>query len=175
MTASGTDDAACSSHFLNRCQTLSDLVDPIIQERFNLQIIMNYFSPYVILDGDSLASIGLYAAAPTPILNDLMVHFDPPTRYMYQGFTQVAYRGKRLHALGILRAAQELFDRQVPQLVTVCEKTNYPATISVHRMGWKACGTLYRVGVGPWSRLGRTSAASDSGMRLEFRSAGRRE
>jgi len=124
---------------------------------------------YVILDGEHVASIGLYAEAPTPILSDLTVHFDPPSRYMYAGYTQAAYRGQRLHALGILRAALELFDRQVPQLVTLCERTNYPATISVHRMGWQPCGVLYRAGIGPWTRLGQTATARANGMRLQFR------
>jgi hypothetical protein len=124
---------------------------------------------YVVLDGELLANIGFYAEGPTPILNDLVVHFDPPPRYMYRGYTQVAYRGRRLHALGILRAAMEIFDHQVPQLVTICERTNYPATISVLRMGWKPCGTLYRVGVGPWSWLGRTAAARGMGMLLQPR------
>jgi len=125
---------------------------------------------YVILDGERLASIGLYAEAPTPILSDLTVHFDPPSWYMYRGYTQAAYRGQRLHALGILRAAVELFDLQVPQLVTLCERTNYPATISVHRMGWQRCGALYRVGIGPWTRLGQTATARANGMRLQLRS-----
>jgi hypothetical protein len=121
---------------------------------------------YVILDGDRLASIGLYAEVPTTVLSDLVVHFEPPARYMYRGYTQVAYRGRRLHALGILRAAQELFDRQVPALVTVCERTNYPATISVRRMGWQPRGAVFRVGVGPWTMLGRTASARRLGMRL---------
>jgi hypothetical protein len=125
---------------------------------------------YVILDGEHVASIGLYAKAPTPILSDLTVHFDPPSRYMYAGYTQAAYRGQRLHALGILRAAQELFDLQVPQLVTVCERTNYPATISVHRMGWQPCGALYRVGIGPWTWVGQTAIARANRMRLQLRS-----
>ena len=125
---------------------------------------------YVILDGERLASIGLYAQAPSPILSDLTVHFDPPSRYMYRGYTQPAYRGQRLHALGILRAALDLFEIQVPQLVTVCDRTNYPATISVHRMGWQLCGALYRVGIGPWTRLGQTAAAREIGMRLQLQS-----
>ncbi len=124
---------------------------------------------YVVLDGELLANIGLYAEGPTPILNDLIVHFDPPSRYMYRGYTKVAYRGRHLHAVGILRAAMELFDHQVPQLVTICESTNYPARISVLRMGWKPCGTLYRIGIGLWSWLGRTTVTRSMGMLLQPR------
>ena len=126
---------------------------------------------YVVLDGDRLASIGFYAEGPTPILNDLVIHFDSPARYMYGGYTQAAYRGRRLHALGILRAARELFDHHVPLLVSVCERTNYPAVVSVHRMGWQPCGAVYRVGVGPWMWFGQTAAARTIGMRLSSRHA----
>ena len=124
---------------------------------------------YAILDRGRLASIGLYASADTPVLNDLLVRFEPPARYMYRGFTQDEYRGQRLHALGILRAAGELFDRGVPQLVTVVEHTNYPASISVHRMGWRPCGFLYRFGWGGRYRLGRSRTAAGMGMELRRR------
>ena len=127
---------------------------------------------YVVLNGELLVNIGFYAQGPTPILNDLVVHFNPSSWYMYRGYTQLAYRGRRLHALGILRAAMELFEHQVPQLVTICERTNYPAIISVLRMGWKPCGTLYRVGIGPWSWLGRTADARGMGMLLQPRQMG---
>jgi hypothetical protein len=127
---------------------------------------------YLVLDGGRLASIGLYAAGPAPLLDDLVVLHAPPARYMYRGLTFEAYRGKRLHALGILRAALELHERGVPELVTVCERTNYPATVSVLRMGWRPGGALYRVGLGRWSRLGGTAAARALGMRLALRSSG---
>ncbi len=124
---------------------------------------------YVVLDDEHLANIGFYSNRPTPVMNDLVVHFDPPYWYMYGAFTPVAYRGRRLHALGVLGGALELFDRQVPGLVTVYERTNYRSMVSALRMGWKPCGVLYRVGVGPWMRLGRTAAARAVGMRLEPR------
>ena len=124
---------------------------------------------YVVLDGERLANIGFYAAGPTPVQDDLVIHFAPPSRYMYGGYTPVAYRGSRLHALGILRAARELFEQHVPQLVSVCERTNYRAAVSVSRMGWKPCGTLCRVGLGPRNWIGRTATASALGMDLQWR------
>jgi hypothetical protein len=124
---------------------------------------------YVVLDGERLANIGFYSSRPTPVLNDLVVHFDPPYWYMYGGFTPVAYRGRRLHALGVLGGALELFDRQIPGLVTVYERTNYRSMVSALRMGWQPCGTLYRIGVWPWMYLSRTAAARAVGMHLEPR------
>lgn len=124
---------------------------------------------YAVLDGARLANIGLYATGPTPLLTDLVVHFTSPSRYMYGGYTDPEYRGERLHALGTLRAALELFDRGVPKLVTVCERTNYRSAVSAARMGWKPCGVLYRIGAGPWQRIGTTTAARRTGMDLKPR------
>jgi hypothetical protein len=124
---------------------------------------------YVVLDGERIANIGFYAAGPTPVKDDLVIHFVPPARYMYGGYTSDAYRGGRLHALGILNAARELFDRQIPHLVSVCERTNYRASVSVFRMGWKPCGLLYRLGIESCNWIGRTAAAQTLGMNLQWR------
>jgi hypothetical protein len=130
---------------------------------------------YVVLDGDRVANIGYYGAGPTPVQDNLVIHFLPPSRYMYGGYTTAAYRGGRLHALGILRAAQDLFDRQVPHLVSVCERTNYRAAVSVFRMGWQPHGLLYHVGIGSRNWIGRTAAGRNLGMELRWQSPERHE
>jgi hypothetical protein len=124
---------------------------------------------YAVFDGDRLANVGFYATRPTPVLNDLVVHFDPRHRYMHGAYTPPGYRGHRLHALGVLGAARALFAAGVPALVGVYERTNYRSMVSALRMGWVPCGTLYRVGTGRWMRLGRTAAAAALGMHLETR------
>jgi hypothetical protein len=124
---------------------------------------------YGVFESGQPANLSCYSPHPTPVLNDLVVHFDSPRWYMYGAWTPPAYRGRRLHALGVLRAALELFDQDVPELVGVCERTNYRSLVSARRMGWKASGALYRVGLGPWGRLGRSRAAGRLGMRLEWR------
>lgn len=124
---------------------------------------------YAVLDGVRLANIGLYASGPTPVQNDLVVYFPPTCRYMYCGYTDPDYRGERLHALGTLRAALELFDRKVPELVTVCERTNYRSAVSAARMGWRPRGVLYRLRLGPWERIWRSAAARTIGMDLKPR------
>jgi hypothetical protein len=124
---------------------------------------------YAVLDAERLANLALYASRPTPVLNDLIVHFDRPYWYMYGAFTPPPYRGRRLHGLGVLGGALELFDRGVPELVTVYERTNYASMVSALRMGWKPCGRLSRIGIGPWTRHGRTAETHATGMRLEQR------
>jgi hypothetical protein len=124
---------------------------------------------YAVLDGGSLANLSCFAPRPTPLLNDLVVHFDPPRWYMYGAFTPPPYRGRRLHALGVLGGSLALFDQGVPSLVGVYERTNYASMVSALRMGWKRCGGLYRVGIGSWMRHGRTAEAKAAGMRLEGR------
>ena len=122
---------------------------------------------YLVLEGERLANVGFYTSRPVQLRNDLVVHFDPPCWYMYGAFTPAAYRGRRLHALGVLGGALELFERGVPGLVGVYELTNYRSMASTLRMGWRPCGTLYRVGVGPWMRVGNTAGARAVGMHLE--------
>lgn len=124
---------------------------------------------YAVLDGGRAVNLGFYAHRPTPILNDLTVNFDPPYRYMHGALTAAPYRGRRLHALGVLGASRELFDRGIPALVGVYERTNYRSMLSALRMGWKPCGTLVRVGIGRWMHLGRTAETRVTGMRLERR------
>jgi hypothetical protein len=128
-------------------------------------------SCYVVFDGPRLANISFYADRPVAILNDLMVHFQAPWWYMHGAYTPTAYRGRRLHAVGIRGAARELFDRGVSGFVGVYERTNYRSMVSALRMGWRPCGTLYRLRIGSWMRLGHSADARAVGMRLEPRGA----
>jgi hypothetical protein len=124
---------------------------------------------YAVLDGERLANLGCFAPQPTPVVNDLIVNFDPPYWYMYGAFTPLPYRGRRLHALGVLGGSLALFERGVPALVTVYERTNYPSMVSALRMGWKPCGSLSRIGIGSRAHHGRSAEAKAIGMRLEQR------
>lgn len=124
---------------------------------------------YVLIDGDQVATVACYATRSAPLMQDLEVRFEPPAVYTYRHFTPRAYRGRGLHAVGILRAAHDLFTRGVPRLLAVCERTNYPAAASFRRMGWQSSGTLWRAGLGPFHKLGRSPEAAALGMDLALR------
>src|SRR5688572_19048960 len=59
---------------------------------------------FAIRQGDALAAYGWYATTATHFTDDLSVHFGRRWVYMYKGFTHPAYRGRRLHAIGMTMA-----------------------------------------------------------------------
>lgn len=122
-----------------------------------------------VLDSGRLANMAWFSPRPTPLVGDLVVRFEPPAWYMYGAWTPPEYRGRRLHAVGLIGGALSLFDQGVPELVTVYERTNYRTIVSTMRMGWTRRGRLHRIGAGPWDRTGRDAGAAQAGMSLELR------
>jgi len=123
---------------------------------------------YGVLKGDRLANVALFTPHPTPLMGDLVVHFEPPSWYMYGGYTPKEFRGDHLHSRSFVGGCFELFDRGVPSVVSLIERTNYRSWASVDRMGGgEPAGSIYRLKLGPFSYLGRTSRARKFGMRLE--------
>jgi hypothetical protein len=122
---------------------------------------------YAVFEDDRLANIACYAAGRTPLMHDLEVHFAAPSLYTYRNFTQPFFRGRRLHAAGLLGAASELFARGVPQILALCEWTNYPAMISLRRMGWQRSGVVWLIGIGRLEHLGQK--VRPGGVRLKLR------
>ena len=121
---------------------------------------------YAIFDDDEIVNVGFYADRATPVVGDLLLCFRAPDWYMYGALTPPAHRGRGLHAVGVLRASLALFDEGVSRLVTVHERTHYNSMVSALRMGWRPCGTLYRIGSGSLTRVGRSSGARREGMML---------
>ena len=121
---------------------------------------------YAIFDRGEIVNVGFYANRPTPVVGDLLLCFRVPDWYMYGALTPPAHRGKGLHAVGVLRASLALFDEGVARMVTVHERTHYNSMVSALRMGWRPCGSLYRIGSGPRTRVGRSVAARREGMML---------
>lgn len=101
---------------------------------------------YGIVDGDRLAAYGWYAFGPTPIgLPGVVLRFRPGYVYMYKGFTHEAYRGQRLHAIGMTRALAHYVGRGYRGIVSYVEATNFDSLKSCFRMGYAAFGSVYLV------------------------------
>jgi hypothetical protein len=98
---------------------------------------------YAILDGGKLASYGWYTDKPTVVVPGLYLHFDPSWIYMYRGYTPKAYRGQRLHALGMAQAMCKFTELGYRGLISYVEASNFDSLRSVYRLGYKPIGKLF--------------------------------
>jgi hypothetical protein len=116
---------------------------------------------YAIRDGDALAAYGWYSFGRTPVgLQDLVLAFSPGYVYMYKGFTDVRYRGQRLHAIGMTRALQHYLGRGYKGIVSYVEAANFESLRSCQRMGYRRFGSIYTLRF-----FGRHYAFSSPGCR----------
>ena len=104
---------------------------------------------YALFDRDILASHGWYSNRPTSIDARLVLHFDGNYTYMYKGFTAPAYRGKRLHAVGMCRALRAVTDEGKSGLISWVYSNNFASLRSVARMGYRIFGTVIALTLGP--------------------------
>ena len=96
-----------------------------------------------LLAGNELAAYGWYASGPTRIdPPDLVLHPGAQHIYMYKGFTHVAHRGRRLHAIGMTLALRDYLARGFRGLVSYVESNNFASLKSTVRMGYEIFGTI---------------------------------
>ena len=107
---------------------------------------------FAIRHGDELAAYGWYSSSANYFTEELTLHFAPEWVYMYRGFTNPAYRGKRLHAIGMTLALRAFLARGFKGLVSCVEKRNDASLKSCYRMGYRPFGSIY--GVTPGRLLG---------------------
>ena len=98
---------------------------------------------YALFDGELLAAYGWYSDLPTPIDEHFVLHFDRAYTYMYKGHTLPAYRGKRLHAVGMCRALRALTEEGKKGLISIVFSNNFASLHSVTRMGYRIFGEVY--------------------------------
>lgn len=101
---------------------------------------------YAASSPEGIASYGWYSTRPTAvtvIADDMVLHFDTAYAYMYRGYTLPAYRGKRLHGIGMARAMRSLVEAGSRGLVSVVDSTNTASLTSCYRLGYHDFGRLY--------------------------------
>jgi len=122
---------------------------------------------HALFEGPVLAAYGWYSQRPTPIDEDFVLHFDPAYTYMYKGLTLPAYRGKRLHAVGMCRALRAFTEEGQKGLVSYVLSNNFASLKSVARMGYRIFGDVYLVHAGGRSFAFATKGCRRYGFRVE--------
>ncbi|KAA1193383.1 GNAT family N-acetyltransferase [Pseudohalioglobus sediminis] len=95
-----------------------------------------------IKEGEVLASYGWYSVIPTPISDELELHFNGDWTYMYKGYTRSSHRGQRLHAVGMALALEAFTKQGAKGLISYVETSNYRSLHSCERMGYRNFGKV---------------------------------
>ncbi len=103
---------------------------------------------YGAFDGDTLASYGWCSTRETPINEDLVLRFNPAYAYRYKGYTLPAYRGRRLHGVGMARSLEVHAAEGLKGLVCYVKANNFPSLRSCYRTGYRDFGWIVVVKVG---------------------------
>ena len=130
---------------------------------------------YALFDGKALAAYGWYARRPTPIDDYYVLHFDTSHTYMYKGYTVQAYRGRRLHAIGMCRALRAFSEEGSAGLVSWVDANNFSSLQSVARMGYRIFGDVYLLRAGELALATATQGCRDYGFRVERLGVGVRD
>jgi len=122
---------------------------------------------YALFHGKALAAYGWYSKLPTPIDEHFVLHFGQAWTYMYKGYTVPAYRGKRLHAVGMCRALRAFTEEGQKGLISCVASTNFASLHSVSRMGYRIFGEVYVLRAGGRSFTYATKGCRDYGFWVE--------
>jgi hypothetical protein len=122
---------------------------------------------YALFDGEALAAYGWYSNLPTPIDEHFVLRFDPAWTYMYKGYTAPAYRGRRLHAVGMCRALRAVTEEGRKGLVSWVFSNNFASLRSVTRMGYRIFGQVYVFRAGDYAFTHSTRGCRDHGFAVE--------
>lgn len=98
---------------------------------------------YGIFFEDALVSYGWYSQHPTAIQSDLVFHPGSGYVYMYRGYTLGAFRGKRLHAIGMSHALNHYRNENYQGLISYVERQNFTSLRSIYRLGYKKEGSIF--------------------------------
>ena len=120
----------------------------------------------VIVDG-MLVSYGWYSTQPTEAFEGLTLHFSSDYAYMYKGFTVPAFRGKRLHGIGMARALAAYAAEGKTGLVSFVQSNNFASLKSCYRMGYVDFGRLLAAKVNGRFLTHATKGCKPYGFRLE--------
>ena len=127
---------------------------------------------YALFDGELLAAYGWYSELPTPIDEYCVLHFDRGYTYMYNAYTLPAYRGKRLHAVGMCRALRAITEEGKKGLISNVFSNNFASLQSVARMGYRIFGEVYLFRVGSHCFTYATDGCRNYGFWVESPEAG---
>ncbi len=140
---------------------LADKNSDAISKEFIDQVSLTGDRCFAVLEGEEIVSFGWYSKRPTEINSKLRFNFDPSYVYMYKGYTSHAYRGQKLHALGMAHALLAYIKEGARGLVSYVEANNYRSLSSCERLGYARIGRIFYAQI-----FGRSISLKSSGCKV---------
>jgi hypothetical protein len=177
LTLNGVDaqylapDPSYDRHFLTEKELLAFSKDPALDldEPFIRDALGKGDRCFGILQDGKMASYGWYSQRPTDMSSELVFHFDPSSIYMYKGLTLHAFRGKRLHAVGMALALEAYTKEGARGIVSNVESNNFASLRSCYRLGYTDIGKVYIVRLNGRYRTHATGNCAERGVWVEGR------
>lgn len=170
------DPGEFDARFASRDELLAAAARPEIAEEMSPAFVEATIARgdecFALFDGATLASFGWYSTQPTPIADDLLLHFDPAWVYMYKGYTLPAYRGKRLHGVGMSMALASYSERGGRGLISYVRSNNFQSLRSIHRMGYRVFGEVLVLRAFGRALTWSTPGCQPFAFRVEWRETG---
>ena len=119
------------------------------------------------VDGKVFASYGWYSDKPDQFNADLRLIFDRDYVYMYRGYTNPGYRGRRLHAKCMAAALGHFTDLNYRGLISYVDGSNVPSLRSTAKLGYRTFGTILMVRLLGRYFIYHTRRCRDFGFRVQ--------
>ncbi|MEM6603443.1 MAG: hypothetical protein AAF621_05270 [Pseudomonadota bacterium] len=95
---------------------------------------------------DHIISIGWYSSHPTSVGSEeqaLKIVFPNSYAYMYKGYTEYEYRGRKLHAIGMKSSLLYFQEKGKTGLISYVDAENYRSMRSCRRLGYDFIGYIF--------------------------------
>lgn len=167
-----TDPRRAAGRMLTAEEMRRHVADPdsLLTDRFIDEAAAKGDRCYALFDGDRVMSYGWYSNRPTrltEVTSGAVLHFDPRYAYMYHGYTHPDYRSRRLHAIGMAAALEELTNEGLSGLVSYVVSSNFSSLKSCYRMGYQCFGHIVMVKLGDRYVWSATAGCKKYDFRVE--------
>lgn len=121
----------------------ADAVDvPGLDRDFQQRAIQQHNECLMVFCDGNPVSWAWYSDRPTNFSDGLEASFAQNFRYVYNGYTRPAHRGRRLHAYGMAAALQHYSSRGCRGLICYVDAANFRSLRSTLRVGYKIVGRV---------------------------------
>ncbi|GFO66554.1 hypothetical protein GMLC_01330 [Geomonas limicola] len=147
---------------------LLDLIDPVrmtMDREFACRAFAKGDRCYGVLDGTTLVHFSWFAVTPTVVTDGFSLRFPETGAYLYNAYTDTAYRGRQLFPFAVQQAMRFYLEQGYEKLLTIIAANNFGSINGVVRIGFLPVGRFVLLPV--HRRVLTSGGCHRHGIRLE--------